>query len=162
MRTPSKQEKELAIALAKIVNKVVPELVEKAGASTFEISLEKDEHGVGITIDLDYKEDMIHRGLTPEEMKETWGVVASKALKDNNGNHIVLPHDNEENDLDVLVNNKNSIIIEKKKGKLLAIKGLKDYIVIDTDDVLLICPRVDNPLKELMSKLAMPRYDKFR
>ena len=69
MRTPSKQEKELAIALAKIVNKVVPELVEKAGASTFEISLEKDEHGVGITIDLDYKEDMIHRGLTQEEMK---------------------------------------------------------------------------------------------
>ncbi len=45
-------------------------------------------------------------------------------LKDNNGNHIVLPHDN--------------------------------------DDVLLICPRVENPLKELMSKLAMPRYDKFR
>ena len=43
-----------------------------------------------------------------------------------------------------------------------ALKGLKDYIVIDTDDVLLICPRVDNPLKELMSKLAMPRYDKFR
>ena len=43
-----------------------------------------------------------------------------------------------------------------------ALKGLKDYIVIDTDDVLLICPRVDNPLKELMPKLAMPRYDKFR
>lgn len=85
MRKPSQQEKELAIALAKIVNKVVPELVEKAGASTFEISLEKDEHGVGITVELDYKEDMIHRGLTPEEMKETWGAVASKALKDNNG-----------------------------------------------------------------------------
>ena len=62
----------------------------------------------------------------------------------------------------MLVNNKGSIIIEKNKGKLLAIKGLKDYIVIDTDDVLLICPRVENPLKELMSKLAMPRYDKFR
>ena len=83
-------------------------------------------------------------------------------LKDQNGNHIVLPLDNEENDLALLANNKNSIIIEKKKGKLLAIKGLKDYIVIDTDDVLLICPRDEKPLKELMSKLAMPRYDKFR
>jgi mannose-1-phosphate guanylyltransferase len=83
-------------------------------------------------------------------------------LKDNNGNHIVLPKDNVDNDLDMLVNNKGSIIIEKNKGKLLVIKGLKDFIVIDTDDVLLICPRVENPLKELMSKLAMPRYDKFR
>lgn len=83
-------------------------------------------------------------------------------LKDNNGNHIVLPHDNVDNDLDMLVNNKGSIIIEKNKGKLLVIKGLKDFIVIDTDDVLLICPRVENPLKELMPKLAMPRYDKFR
>ncbi len=44
----------------------------------------------------------------------------------------------------------------------MVIKGLKDFIVIDTDDVLLICPRVENPLKELMPKLAMPRYDKFR
>ena len=74
----------------------------------------------------------------------------------------MLPHDNVDNDLDMLVNNKDSIIIEKNKGKLLVIKGLKDFIVIDTDDVLLICPRVENPLKELMPKLAMPRYDKFR
>ena len=86
MKQTNKQEKELAIALAKIVNKVVPELVEKAGASHFELKISKDSAGVGISIELDYKEDLIHRGLSEEDWKETWAAIASKALKDHDGN----------------------------------------------------------------------------
>lgn len=86
MRQPSKQEKELALALAKIANKIVPELVEKAGASNFELNVSKDKDGVGISIELDYKEDLVHRGMNKEEWKETWGAIASKALKENNFN----------------------------------------------------------------------------
>lgn len=46
--------------------------------------------------------------------------------------------------------------------KLYAIKGLKDYIVIDTDDALLICPRDDKQYKDLLSGLGMPEYEDFR
>lgn len=48
------------------------------------------------------------------------------------------------------------------KDKLLAIKGLDDYIVIDTDDALLVCPKDDSQVKEILSGLAMPEYEKYR
>ncbi len=54
------------------------------------------------------------------------------------------------------------IFITKKSGKLLAISGLKDYVVIDTDDVLLICPKNDKQFKDFIAGIAMPDYEKFR
>ena len=86
MRKINEQEKELAISLARITNKIVPELVEQAGASDFELTISKDGQGVGFTIAVDYKADLIHRGLNDEEWMETWKVIASKALQDHNGN----------------------------------------------------------------------------
>lgn len=32
-------------------------------------------------------------------------------------------------------------LISLPEGKIAVVSGLKDYIVVDTDDVLLICPR---------------------
>ncbi|MGN0191519.1 MAG: hypothetical protein ACI39U_07690, partial [Candidatus Cryptobacteroides sp.] len=49
-----------------------------------------------------------------------------------------------------------------ESSKLLAIKGLDNFIVVDTPDVLLICPKDDKSVKELLSTLAMPRYEKWR
>lgn len=48
------------------------------------------------------------------------------------------------------------------RSKLLAIKGLDDYIVVDTPDALLICPKSDSDVKSILSGLAMPEYEKFR
>ena len=58
--------------------------------------------------------------------------------------------------------NHNSIFISNARNKLVAIKGLKDYIVIDTDDVLLICPKNDKSFKDFMAGIAMPEYEKYR
>ena len=57
---------------------------------------------------------------------------------------------------------RDNIIYSDGKGKLIAIRGLEDYIVIDTDDVLLICPRGEKKLKEFLSELAMPEYADYR
>ena len=57
---------------------------------------------------------------------------------------------------------RDNIIYSDGKGKLIAIRGLEDYIVIDTDDVLLICPRDEKKLKEFLSELAMPEYADYR
>ena len=58
--------------------------------------------------------------------------------------------------------NEGDIIVSKDKKKLYAIKGLKDYAVIDTDDVLLICPKDDKRLKDFLSGLGMPEYEDYR
>lgn len=47
-------------------------------------------------------------------------------------------------------------------SKLLAIKGLDDYIVVDTPDALLICPKSDSDVKSILSGLAMPEYERYR
>lgn len=56
----------------------------------------------------------------------------------------------------------NNVIYSKTEGKLVAIKGLEDYIVIDTDDILMICPRDDKKIKEVISHIGLPDYEEYR
>ena len=57
---------------------------------------------------------------------------------------------------------KDTLIISPEKKKLIAVNGLEDYIVIDTDDVLLICPKDDKKFKEFISQIGMPEFEKYR
>ena len=57
---------------------------------------------------------------------------------------------------------RNLLVVNPDKQKLVAIKGLENYIVIDTDDVLLICPKNDKKFKDFISGIAMPEYEKYR
>ena len=54
------------------------------------------------------------------------------------------------------------LVISPEKKKLVAIKGLENYTVIDTDDVLLICPKDDKKFKDFISAIAMPEFEKYR
>ena len=56
----------------------------------------------------------------------------------------------------------DTLVISPKKKKLVAVRGLDDYIVIDTDDVLLICPKDDRGFKDFIAQIAMPEYEKYR
>lgn len=62
----------------------------------------------------------------------------------------------------LLKEDKNLIVYSPHKNKLVAISNLENYIVIDTDDVLMICPCDDRKQKELLSQLAMPDFEKYR
>lgn len=57
---------------------------------------------------------------------------------------------------------KGNVVYSVSDKKLLAFKGLEDYIVIDTDDVLMICPRDEEKLKDFLSELAMPEFEDYR
>ncbi len=57
---------------------------------------------------------------------------------------------------------KNTLVVSPKKKKLIAIKGLENYMVVDTEDVLVICPKDDKKFKEFISGIAMPDYEKYR
>ena len=56
----------------------------------------------------------------------------------------------------------DNIVYATRDDKLLAIRGLDDFIVIDTEDVLMICPRDEQKLKEFLLQLAMPEYEEYR
>ena len=56
----------------------------------------------------------------------------------------------------------DTLVISPDKKKLIAIKGLEGYTVVDTDDVLLICPKDDKKFKDFISEIAMPEFEKYR
>lgn len=56
----------------------------------------------------------------------------------------------------------DNMLITKTKGKLMAVKGLEGYMVIDTPDALLICPRDEEQYKEFIARTGMPGYEKYR
>ncbi|MBR0534655.1 MAG: mannose-1-phosphate guanylyltransferase [Bacteroidales bacterium] len=54
-----------------------------------------------------------------------------------------------------------SIVFEADNGKLVVVKGLKDYLVIDTKDALMICPRDDAAVKEILVDLAVKDKESY-
>lgn len=56
----------------------------------------------------------------------------------------------------------DNIVFSSNKKKLMAVSGLDNYIIVDTDDVLMICPRDDNQIKDIIANIAMPEYEKYR
>lgn len=62
----------------------------------------------------------------------------------------------------LLEKTRNVIVASPNKKKLVAISGLKDFIVVDTDDVLMICPKDDKKVRDFISEIAMPGYEKYR
>lgn len=62
----------------------------------------------------------------------------------------------------ILKDNDNSLFLTSNKEKLVAIRGLKDYVVIDTDDVLLICPKESEAYNDLTSSIGLSDYEKYR
>ena len=62
----------------------------------------------------------------------------------------------------LLEGTRNVLALTTEKKKLIAIKGLENYMVIDTDDALIICPKDDKSFKDFISGIAMPEYEKYR
>ena len=76
-------------------------------------------------------------------------------------------HDDQGNALNrtsrrLLKDSRGNIIYTTRDDKLLAVRDLENYIVIDTEDVLMICPRDEQKLKDFLSQLAMPEYEEYR
>ena len=58
--------------------------------------------------------------------------------------------------------NKGTLVYATDREKLIAVCGLENFIVVDTDDVLMICPRDEQKAKEVIANVAMPDFEKFR
>lgn len=84
----------------------------------------------------------------------TWSSLYLHAGKDSNGN-LVKCHDS------MIDSTSGSVIISQEKGKLVVVKGIKDYLIVNTEDVLMICPRDDMKFKEIITDLAVNEKSKF-
>lgn len=85
----------------------------------------------------------------------TWESLYNYIPKDNLGNAVTAEKTLMENSTGILV-------VSPEKKKLVAVKGLEDYMIIDTDDVLVICPKDDKKFKDFISGIGMPEYEKYR
>ena len=83
----------------------------------------------------------------------TWGSLYQLSRKDKYAN--VKPEDR------CYTYNTRSSIISLPKDKVAIINGLRDYIVVDTEDVLLICPREDEQnIKKYIDEVKYNTGDK--
>ena len=85
----------------------------------------------------------------------TWESLYNYIPKDINGNATNLEKTMIENSSDVL-------IISPQKKKMIAVKGLENFIVVDTEDALVICPKDDRKFKEFITGIGMPEFEKYR
>ena len=55
-----------------------------------------------------------------------------------------------------------SMVWSNRPRKLTVLRGLKDFLVVDSDDVLYICPRDEKILHDTQSELADPDFDEYK
>jgi len=83
----------------------------------------------------------------------TWGSMYQCSVKDKEGN--VAPSDS-------MLYSSNGCIVKVGNGKLAVIEGLEDFIVVDTDDVLMICPRRNEQnIKKFIDDVKYRELDRY-
>ncbi|MBO6222508.1 MAG: mannose-1-phosphate guanylyltransferase [Bacteroidales bacterium] len=84
----------------------------------------------------------------------TWESLYAQGPKNEDGNMV--------NTEKVMLNGvKNSIIVSAEKDKLMVVKGLENFIVISTSDVLLVCPRDEKQIKAVTADLAINNFGEY-
>lgn len=55
----------------------------------------------------------------------------------------------------------NTIVQVKNKEKLVVVRNLDNFMVVDTDDVLLVCPKSDQAVKDIVTDLGIKEKSKY-
>lgn len=83
----------------------------------------------------------------------TWGSLYEHSAKDEHGNTF---------SSDAFLFDTEGCVVKLSEGKIAVVEGLKDYIVVDTDDVLLVCPReAEHNVKRYIETVKFIKSDKF-
>lgn len=84
----------------------------------------------------------------------TWGSLFTHIKKDENQNAIVGKH--------VLAYNSKNCIVNVSKDKLVVIEGLDDYIVAESDNIILICKKQDEQqIRNFVNDVKVMKGEKF-
>jgi mannose-1-phosphate guanylyltransferase len=84
----------------------------------------------------------------------TWNSAYSNLIKDKKGNAATSEN--------VICFDTFNSMISASSEKLLVLQGLEDFIIVDTDDVLLICKKEkEQQVKEFLSEVKKKKGDKY-
>ena len=135
-----------------------PELFElfKSGYETYNTELEddfiRDNYGKSENISVDYAlmEKSTNVYVIPATFDwndlGTWGSLYDKLEKDDNDNAVV--------NSNTLLEDASGNMIRSKSGKVVVIDGLKDYIIVDKEEVLLIFPKTkEQDIKKVLQNV---------
>lgn len=85
----------------------------------------------------------------------SWGAAYEHSEKDYLGN--ASPTEG-----DIMIIDASNCFIKSKKGKLIVLQGLDEFIVVDTEDVLLICERnKEKQIKDYMAEIRRNKGGKY-
>jgi len=87
----------------------------------------------------------------------TWNAFYEHHLRHSKGNNV-----SEIAGPTILKENNGDIFYSDQPRKLTVVRGLENFIIVDTDDVLLICPRDDKTLQDTISELNLPELEEYR
>lgn len=84
----------------------------------------------------------------------TWGSLYDHIRHDPNGNAIVGKN--------VMMYDSNNCIVNVSRDKLVVIEGLDDYIVVESDNIILICKKQDEQqIRNFVNDVKVTKGDKF-
>jgi len=84
----------------------------------------------------------------------TWGSLFAQLKKDKNNNAIVGKN--------VQLANSSDNMISVPEDKLVIVNGLENYILVDTADALLVCPKADEQrIKQIVTDLKVQKKNKY-
>jgi mannose-1-phosphate guanylyltransferase len=85
----------------------------------------------------------------------TWGSLYTVLEKDYVGNAVVFPKN-------VIMYDSSNCIVNTSTEKLVVVIGLDDFIVVDSGDVLLICPKIqEQEIKQIVADIKMKKGEKY-
>ena len=84
----------------------------------------------------------------------TWASLHAESDKDDDGNVV--------QGGDMVLDDTSDSLLRSSEGKLVVIKGLKDYIVVDEDDILLIYPKSsEQEIKGITQQIKKEKGDRY-
>ncbi|MCX6269151.1 MAG: mannose-1-phosphate guanylyltransferase [Bacteroidetes bacterium] len=84
----------------------------------------------------------------------TWGSLYENRKKDNNGNTVVGKN--------VMMYDSSNCIVNMPKDKLVVLEGLNDYIVVESENVLLVCKKTDEQqIRQFVNDVMLEKGEKY-
>jgi mannose-1-phosphate guanylyltransferase len=84
----------------------------------------------------------------------TWGSLYENRPKDENGNTVVGKN--------VMLYESSNCIVNMPKEKVVVLEGLNDYIVVESDNVLLVCRKTDEQqIRQYVNDVRLEKGEKF-
>nr|HPH83118.1 mannose-1-phosphate guanylyltransferase [Flavobacteriales bacterium] len=84
----------------------------------------------------------------------TWGSMYENSSKDNHGNAIIGKH--------VMHYDTKNCVISVPKEKLVVVQGLENFIVVESDGILLICKMDDEQeIRQMVTNVKVEKGEEF-